>query len=67
LLFFTKPLDDYTPKLREFSLQILKNLYNSGKCKGVKDKLEKIRFIDVIGANAIEVKVSAVQRKNVLY
>ena len=48
LIYFTKPQDDGNQKLREFTLQILRNLYFSGVCTGLKERLEKLRFTEVI-------------------
>lgn len=48
LIYFTKPIDESTQKLREFSLKTLRNLYFSGHCSNVQERLDKIRFTDVI-------------------
>lgn len=53
LTFFAKPLDDQSGKLRDFILQILRNLFFSGKCELMKERLEKVRFTDVISYGVI--------------
>lgn len=50
-MFYTKPIDEEDQKLREFTLKMLRNMYNSGKCEQLKDRLEKIRFGEVVQLN----------------
>jgi hypothetical protein len=53
LIYFTKPIgDESCAKLRELCLKILRSLYHSGQCKQLKDRLEKIRFTEVVAWGA---------------
>jgi len=48
LTFYTKPLDESNPKLRDITLKVLRNFYSNEDFDGLRDRLDRIRFTEVI-------------------
>jgi hypothetical protein len=46
-LYYLKSSDDTNYKLKELSLSILRHLYYSGRCPQTKDRLDKLRVLEV--------------------
>jgi len=46
-LYYLKSSDDTNIKLKDLSLSILRHLYYSGKCPLTKDRLDKLRVLEV--------------------
>jgi hypothetical protein len=46
-LYYVKSSDETNFKLKDLSLSILRNLYYSGTCPVIKERLDKLRVLEI--------------------